>query len=254
MRNIGLLLSYDGTCYAGWQKQNNAMTVQEAMETAITEITGSYSFLEGCGRTDAGVHALCYLATFKTESAIPAERFPFALNTKLPPDIRVFSAFDADADFHGRFSVQKKTYRYEIYNTRHENPFWRQYAWHFPYVLDVQKMHAEAQKFVGAHDFLGFMASGGQVKTTVREIYETNVFEENGKIVFEVTGNGFLYNMVRIMAGTLCYIGAGKITEDLAEIIKSKDRSRAGITAPPQGLYMKKVYFGEAYVENETES
>lgn len=245
MRNIGLLLSYDGTNYAGWQKQNNAMTIQEVLEKAIEEITGKYSFAEGCGRTDAGVHALSYLATFKTESTIPAERFPFALNTKLPPDVRVFSAFDAKDDFHGRFSVQKKTYRYEIYTSRHENPFLRQYAWHFPYVLDVEKMNSQAQKFVGEHDFLGFMASGGQVKTTVREIYEAKVFEEQGKIVFEVTGNGFLYNMVRIMAGTLCYIGAGKIFEDLSDIIKSRDRNRAGITAPPQGLYMKKVYFGE---------
>ncbi len=244
MRNIGIYLRFDGTNYAGWQRQKKVMTVQQAVEEAIEEVTGAFSFVEGCGRTDAGVHALCYVASFKTESNIPVSRMHLALNTKLPPDIRALSAFEADEDFHARFSAEKKTYRYEIDNEKVENPFWRNLTWHFPYALDIEKMNRAAKAFLGTHDFFGFMASGGQVKTTVRTIYGAEVFEENGKIVFEVTGNGFLYNMVRIMAGTLCYIGAGKITEPLELIIESRDRARAGITAPPQGLYMKKVYFG----------
>lgn len=248
MRNYGVFLQFDGTNYAGWQRQEKVMTVQQAVEEAVESITGAFSHVEGCGRTDAGVHALSYLAGFQSECQIPADRLHLALNTKLPPDIRALSAFEAPIEFHSRFSVQKKTYRYEIYNAKIPNPFFRNYVWHFPYALDVSLMHREAQKFLGAHDFFGFMASGGQVKTTVRTIYDARVFEENGKVIFEVTGNGFLYNMVRIMAGTLCYIGAGKITEDLSSILESKDRARAGITAPPQGLYMKNVYLGEEYV------
>ncbi len=247
MRNIGIYLRYDGTDYAGWQRQAGVMTVQQAVEEGIKALTGEDVFVEGCGRTDAGVHALCYAANFHAETAIPIEKMHLALNTKLPEDIRVLSAFEAADDFHARFSVLKKTYRYEICCTKVPDPFLRRYAWHFPYPLDVGKMNAQAQKFIGTHDFAGFMAAGGQVKSTVRTVYAARVFEENGKVIFEVTGNGFLYHMVRIMTGTLCYIGTGKITEDLSRIIDSRSRAAAGITAPPQGLYMKKVYFGEQY-------
>lgn len=245
MRNIRLTIRFDGTNYCGWQRQRSCVSVQQCVEEAIEATCGAFSFLEGCGRTDSGVHALCYTANFNTESTIPPEKLPFALNTRLPEDIRILSASCEDESFHSRFSAIKKTYRYEISTDPIPDPFLRNRVWHFPYKLDIEKMQKEALSFEGTHDFLGFMASGGQVKTTVREIYEAKVFEESGKVIFEVTGNGFLYNMVRIMAGTLAYIGAGKITEPLSDIINSLDRARAGITAPPQGLYMKKVYYGE---------
>lgn len=247
MRNILIQIAYDGTNYCGWQMQKNAVSVQEKIEDAIEKVCKEYSFVEGCGRTDAKVHALCYSASFKTKSTIPCDRLPFALNTALPEDVRVLKAFDVKDDFHARFSAVKKTYRYEISTRPIPDPFLRNYAWHYPYPLDFELMKKEAQKFVGTHDFLGFMASGGQVKTTVRTIYSFEIFREGEKIIFEVTGNGFLYNMVRIMTGTLVYIGGGKIKEDLTDIINSKDRNRAGITAPPHGLYMKKVYYEEIF-------
>lgn len=245
MRNIKLTLRYDGTAYCGWQRQNNGISVQQKIEEAIEEITGAYSFLEGCGRTDAGVHALCYTANFLSDTKIPSKKLHFAINTKLPDDIRVMHAEDAEETFHSRFSAVKKTYRYEISTDCIFDPFLINRVWNFPFELDFDKMKEQASSFVGEHDFLGFMSAGGQVKTTVRTIYSAELFRENGKIIFEVTGNGFLYNMVRIMAGTLVSIGSGKITEKLSDIIASKDRSRAGITAPPQGLYLKKVYYGE---------
>jgi len=245
MRNIKLTLRFDGTAYCGWQRQQNGMSVQQRVEEAIEEVCGAYSFLEGCGRTDAKVHALCYTANFSTDTKIPSEKLHLALNTKLPDDIRVLSAEDADEDFHSRFSAVKKIYRYEISTSRIFDPFLINRVWNFPFELDIEKMKQEAKSFVGTHDFSGFMASGGQVKTTIRTVFSAEVFEESGRIIFEVCGDGFLYNMVRIMAGTLACIGAGRITEPLSSIIKSCDRGRAGITAPPQGLYMKKVYYGE---------
>ncbi|MBR4030337.1 MAG: tRNA pseudouridine(38-40) synthase TruA [Clostridia bacterium] len=247
MRNIGLILRYDGTNYCGWQRQKTEISIQQKVEEAVEEVTGESSFVQGCGRTDAGVHALNYLANFETKSNIPAERFKYALNTKLPDDISVLDSFLVEDDFNSRFSIEKKTYRYEIYTNEIANPFLRNYAWHFPYELNLELMQSQAKKIVGTHDFSGFMAVGGQVKTTVRTIYDAVVFKDGEKVVFEVTGNGFLYNMVRILAGTLCYIGAGKIKEDMKDILESLDRSRAGITAPPEGLYMKKVYFGEKH-------
>ena len=245
MRNIRLTIRFDGTCYSGWQRQQSFMSVQQAVEEAIEKVCGAYSFVEGCGRTDARVHALSYTASFTTESEIPSSKLPLALNTKLPKDIRVSDAKDVDLSFHARFSAIKKTYRYEIQTSKIPDPFLNNRAWHFPYDLDIAKMQSSAKCFIGTHDFSGFMAVGGQVKTTVRTIYDATVFEEDGKVIFEVTGNGFLYNMVRIMAGTLAYIGSNKITEDLTTIIESRQRDRAGITAPPQGLYLKKVYYEE---------
>ncbi len=247
MRNIGLIMRYDGTNYCGWQRQKNAMSVQQKIEEAIEKVTGEQVFVQGCGRTDAGVHALSYLANFNTESKVPAEKFMYAINSFLPGDITVMKSFEVEEDFNSRFSISKKTYRYEISTAEILDPFLRNYVWHFPYSLNIKYMNEQAEKIKGTHDFMGFMAVGGQVKTTVRTIYDAKVFEENGKVIFEVTGNGFLYNMVRILAGTLCYLGAGKLKEDMSLILDSKDRGRAGITAPPQGLYMKKVYIGENY-------
>ncbi len=243
MRNIAFVISYDGTNYHGFQRQENVITIQQEIEDALFKITGERIVIYGCGRTDAKVHALNYLLTFKTESTIPAERFPMAINSVLNDDIFVKKAWEVASDFHGRFSVIRKTYVYRINNGEFD-PFMKNYTWHYKYPLDVEKMKTAAEFLVGTHDFNCFMASGGQVESTVRTMFDANV-SQNGDIVeISLTADGFLYNMVRIITGTLVYVGGGKINpEDVKEIINSKDRTKAGITAPPQGLFMKSVEF-----------
>ena len=244
MRNIALLLSYDGTNYYGYQRQNGFITIQECIETAILEITKQKSVIYGCGRTDTGVHAKKYLCTFNTDSKIPIEKFPEAINTRLPDDIVVYDAFEADEAFNGRFSIKEKTYRYIIDNSKISNPFLKNYAWTFKYNLDLDKMKQAAEYIKGEHDFICFMASGGQVKTTVRTVYSLDITKEESRIVIDISSNGFLYNMVRIIVGTLCYVGTGKMEpEDVKTIIESKDRRCAGITAPPQGLYLYDIKY-----------
>ncbi len=245
MRNIKLTLQYDGTAYHGWQTQLNAPTVQETLEGAIEQITKAKPKLFGSSRTDAGVHAKGFVCNFKSETNIPIEKLPIALNTCLPDDIVCVSAEDVDLGFNSRFSAHKKCYTYYISNSKFPNPFMRNYSWHFPYKLDIEKMKIATSAFIGEHDFIGFAASGFTVKTTVREIYSLDVEkQEDNMIKITVVGNGFLYNMVRIIAGTLAFVGTGKIDPlDMPEIIKSKDRKRAGITAPAQGLYLTEVYY-----------
>ena len=244
MRNIMLTLQFDGTHYHGWQMQKNALTVQETLSGAVTRITNARPQLVGVSRTDAGVHAKKFVCNFKTESKIPCERIPTALNTYLPKDIVCLAAEDAAEDFNSRFSVKKKCYTYYIFNSELPDAFLCDYSWHFPYELDIDRMKRAAAAFLGKHDFIGFAASGFTVKTTVREIYSIDI-EKNGDMIgIVVTGDGFLYNMVRIMAGTIAFAGCGKIDpDDMAEIIESKDRTRAGITAPPQGLFLTEVYY-----------
>lgn len=244
MRNIKLTLQYDGTAYHGWQMQKNAPTVQETLSVAIARIIGKKPRLVGSSRTDAGVHAKKFVCNFKTDSSIPAERIPMAVNTYLPKDIVCLLAEDVEDDFNARFSAKKKCYTYYILNSKKPDAFLSDYSWHFPYETDISKMKKAAQAFLGKHDFEGFAASGFTVKTTVREIYSLDIEKEGDLIKITVTGDGFLYNMVRIMAGTLAFVGCGKIkAEDMAEIIASKDRNRAGITAPPQGLFLTEVYY-----------
>ena len=244
MRNIKLTLQYDGTAYHGWQMQQNAPTVQETLGNAIAQITGVMPQLTGSSRTDAGVHAKKFVCNFKTETTIPAERIPTALNTYLPDDIVCLLAEDAGPDFNARFSAKKKCYTYYILNSKQPDAFLRNYSWHFPYEIDISKMKKAAEAFLGKHDFAGFAASGFTVKTTVREIYSLDIEKEGDLIKITVTGDGFLYNMVRIMAGTLAFAGCGKIEpESVADIIESKDRKRAGVTAPPCGLFLTEVYY-----------
>lgn len=244
MRNIKLTLQYDGTAYHGWQMQTNAPTVQETLSGAIERITGVRPQLVGSSRTDAGVHAKRFVCNFKTDASIPSERIPTALNTYLPKDIVCLMAEDEKPDFDARFSAKKKRYTYYILNSKQPDAFFCDYSWHFPYELDISKMKKAAEAFLGTHDFVGFAASGFTVKTTVREIYSLDIDKEGDIIKITVTGDGFLYNMVRIMAGTLAFVGCGKIAaEDMADIIASKDRNRAGITAPPQGLFLTEVYY-----------
>lgn len=244
MRNIALIISYDGSAYFGYQTQNGFITIQQVMEETISKMTKEKVIIYGCGRTDTGVHALNYLLTFKTNSNIPVERIPYALNALLPDDISVKKAFEADDDFHGRFSVKRKTYVYRILNTEFNDPLRAKYTWHYKYPLNLDKMKEAASYVVGEKDFVCFMASGGQVKTTVRNVDELNVEKAGDEIVITISSNGFLYNMVRIITGTLIYVGCGKINPaDVKDIIESKDRRKAGITAPPNGLYLKNVEF-----------
>lgn len=244
--NMKLILSYDGTAYHGWQIQKNGITVQETVKKAIKRITGEDVNLIGCGRTDAGVHALNYSCNFKTNTNIPPERFKGAVNSQLPEDIRCTHAEFVDEDFHASYSAVGKTYIYRICNRPEVDVFERNYVWHYKYPVDIKKMQAAAEAFKGEHDFIGFAAAGFTVSTTIRTIYDLKVTEDNGLITIEVTGNGFLYNMVRIIAGTLIMMGNGKIDyQKAAEILASKDRKRAGITAPPRGLFLKEVYYEE---------
>ncbi len=234
---VALTLMYDGTDYHGFQRQKNGITIQEALETAVYKVTGESVCVLGCGRTDAGVHAKNYTAVFDTESAVPMDKMPIALNTHLNDDIRIISAKIVADDFHPVFSAKRKTYSYRILNADINDVFLRKYSWFYPQKLNVELMKKAAQNFFGEHDFSAFMASGSNVTTTVRTIYDLSITKHNDIIDIEITANGFLYNMVRIITGTLVYVGIGKIEpEKIKDILESGDRTKAGITAPPQGL------------------
>lgn len=242
--NIKLTLQYDGTAYHGWQIQKNAVTIQETVKNAIQKITGENINLTGCGRTDTGVHAENYICNFHTSSSIPPEKFPYALNSVLPCDIVCLGAQRAEEDFHANRDAAGKRYIYRILNRPFSDAFLCRYAWHVKYPLDIEKMQTAAAAFLGEHDFIGFASSGFSVKTTIREIYSLDVTREGDIITIDISGNGFLYNMVRIIAGTLAETGGGKINpSEMADIIASCDRNRAGITAPPQGLCLKEVFY-----------
>lgn len=245
-KNIAVRIQYDGTNYHGWQWQENAVTVQSTVEDALSRTLGKPVKVTGCSRTDSGVHALDYILNFKTETSIPIDRLPYALNYRLPRDITAINAWEADADFNSRFSAKGKRYIYQIWNPAFKNPFLDRYSWHYPYKLSLEKMQEAAKHFVGKHDFAGFMASGGQQTSTVRTIRICSVVadpKEPGIITVSVEADAFLYNMVRIIVGTLTDVGCGKILPgDIPDIIKSTDRVNGGVTAPPQGLFLKKVY------------
>ncbi len=244
MRNIKLTIEYDGKDFNGWQKQPKKLNIQGEIERAIEEITGEKTELIGSGRTDAGVHSLGQIANFKTNSNIPIEKIPIALNTKLKRSIRIIEAEEVDERFHSRYNCKKKTYRYIINNSKNGTAIYRNLEYNFPEELDAQKMNEAAKKFIGEHDFKGFKASGTSSKSLIRTIYEATVVRKEDRIIIELTGNGFLYNMVRIIAGTLIDVGIGKINpEEIENIINSGDRKRAGKTLPPNGLYLVKVEY-----------
>ena len=244
MRNIRLKIEYDGKDFNGWQKQPTKLNIQGEIERAIKDITGEEIDLIASGRTDAGVHAIGQVANFKTNSNIPVEKFPIAINTKLKRSIRILEAQEVDERFHSRYNCKKKTYRYVINNSENGTAIYRNLEYNFSQKLNVEKMNEAAKYFLGEHDFKGFKASGTSSKSSVRTIYEAKVYKENNRVIIELSGNGFLYNMVRIISGTLIEVGLGKIApEDIADIIKSGDRERAGKTLPPQGLYLVKVEY-----------
>lgn len=244
--NIKLCLSFDGSNYHGWQRQENAMTVQQKMEEAIKKLTGQNSAVIGCSRTDAGVHAIKYVCNFYSDTKIPINKIPIALNTVLPRDIRINYAEYVDDSFHARFSAKSKTYLYLIWNDPISIPFLARYSYHFPLKLDTDKMSKAAKELVGEHDFSAFMATGGSQKSTIRRINYLTVNKDGSKISIEINANAYLYNMVRIIAGTLIYVGCGKLSEnDIKRIMDSKNRVEAGITAPPHGLFLKDIFFDE---------
>ena len=229
----------------GWQKQPDRLNIQGNIEKAIEAITHEKVELNASGRTDAGVHALGQVANFKTNSNIPIEKFAIALNSNLKKSILIKSAQEVDEKFHSRLSCKRKTYRYIINNSEYGTAIYRNLETHIKEKLNVEKMQEAIKFFIGEHDFKAFKASGTSSKSSVRTIYKAEIIEkENEKIYIELTGNGFLYNMVRIIAGTLVEVGLEKIEpEDIKEIIKSKKRENAGKTLPPQGLYLLKVEY-----------
>lgn len=244
MRNIALRLSYDGAKYHGWQVQKDQITVAETLETALEKCCGHRVKVTGCGRTDAGVHALRYCANFKTDCGIPTDRFPLAVNSRLPDDICVSDAVEAPEDFNAILSCQKKEYIYRLCNSRIRDPFLRDRACFFPSPLDVSRMERAAAQFVGTHDFKAVRSVGTDTKTTVRTIYWCDIESCGEAITMRVCANGFLYNMVRAIMGTVVYAGLGKLKpEDIGGLLEKGDRRLTGPTMPPQGLYMSRVWY-----------
>lgn len=228
----------------GWQKQPNKLNIQGEIEQAISSLTGEEIDLIGSGRTDAGVHALGQVANFKTNSKIPIEKMAVAINSKLKKSIIIKKAEEVDERFHSRYNAKNKTYRYIINNSEYGSAIYRDFEYHFPIKLDVEKMKRAAKYFEGEHDFSGFKASGTSTKNSVRTIYKAEVKEKGERILIELTGNGFLYNMVRIISGTLLEVGLGKIEADnIPDIIESKNRKNAGKTLPAHGLYLVEVKY-----------
>lgn len=243
MRNLKLTIQYDGARYCGWQRQPNSSSIQDTIEYAIYEITKEKVKITGSGRTDAGVHALGQVANFKTNSSISANKIPDALNSKLPKDISIINCQEVSDDFHSRYSAKGKIYRYLIYNKPYRSPLYKDISYHVKYNLNIQKMRSESKLLLGKHNFKAFVSAGSSVNDTVRTISNITINENDDLIVFEIEGDGFLYNMVRIIVGTLIDIGRGRIDKSIKEIIDSQDRKEAGHTAPAHGLFLKKVYY-----------
>ncbi len=245
MKRIKLTVAYDGTNYHGWQVQPNAVTIEGKLNEAISELTKETIQVIGASRTDAGVHALGNVAVFDTESRIPGEKFSYALNQRLPDDIVIQQSQEVDKDFHPRYCTCEKTYEYVILNRKFPLPEYRNTAFFYYGDLDIKAMQEATKAFLGEHDFAGFCSAGAQVKTTVRTIYDLTVEKkDNDMICIRVRGNGFLYNMVRIIAGTLLEVGKGNIeAKSLENRIAAADRSQAGPTAPARGLKLIRIQY-----------
>ena len=244
MKNIKLTLEYDGTNYCGFQSQMDVLGIQEVLEVAIEKVTGENTKIIASGRTDKGVHAISQVCNFFTRSNIPAENFTLAINRNLPDDIKIKLSQEADLNFHSRFSAKGKRYRYVIYNSRVERPIYRNFSYHVIKDLDIEEMRGCIPYFIGTHDFKSFMGPKVKVKDTIRTINSIKL-EENGDFLeFIIEGNNFLRHMIRIMIGTFIYVGLGKINrEDISKIINAKDRTFAGVTAGPEGLFLEKVFY-----------
>ena len=244
MRNIKLMIAYDGTNYHGFQRQANALTIQEVLETKLSRLFNKKIKIAGAGRTDAKVHAYGQVVTFYAEGNIPTERIPLAAKGLLPADIVVLKAEDAAPDFHARFSAKSKIYCYKIYNEKLASPFWRNYAWHYPGELDVRLMNAALNLIIGEHDFSAFRAAGSTPSNPVKTIFKAYCEQKDAFLHLRFWGSGFLYHMVRNLVGTVTDVGnRRKTVDDFYHILVSGNRNLAGITAPPQGLYLEKVFY-----------
>lgn len=244
MKRVKLVVAYDGTNYHGWQVQDNGITIEEVLNRTISELVQEDIKVIGASRTDAGVHACGNVAVFDTESRIPGDKFSFALNQRLPEDIRIQESCEVDADFHPRYADTVKTYEYNILNRRFELPSKRLYAAFCYYPMDIERMNQAAAYLVGEHDFKSFCSAGAQVQTTVRTIYAVNVTKDDDMVHIRITGNGFLYNMVRIIAGTLMQVGTGLMEpEQVKEILEARDRSKAGPTVVAKGLTLVEIRY-----------
>ena len=245
-RNVILHLSYDGSAYHGWQTQKRDRTVQETLEAALTEVCEHPVKTTGCGRTDAGVHALHYCANFKTDSPIPTDRLPFAVNARLPHDISVYSAFDGSAEFNAIGSCLRKEYIYRILNTQIRDPFLEKRVCFYPQRLDMALMQEAAENFIGTHDFRAVRSVGTETKTTIRTVYHCRVEKNGDLITISICANGFLYNMCRAMVGTMVYASYGKLQPgDIPTLLEKGDRRLTGPTMPPQGLYLNHLWYPE---------
>ncbi len=243
-RNIALLVEYDGTPFCGWQSQKNGNSIQDILQKAIYELTGERVKLYGCSRTDAGVHAIGHVSNFISATKIPIDKIPLAMNSHLPMEIAVRKAAYVEDSFHARYDATGKQYRYSIWNETTRSALYHNRSFHAPRPVCIDRIRQAAEKLIGTNDFSSFMASGSEPKSTVRTLYEINVSVDAPWIHMVFRGNGFLYNMVRILAGTLYYAGIGKIAvEDMDDIINSKDRAKAGKTLPACGLTLEKVFY-----------
>ena len=244
MRNIKLIVEYDGTNYAGWQRQKNAIAVQEIIEKAIAAITLENNEVIGSSRTDTGVHARGYALNFFTNCKISGERFREAINSKLPMDVVTIRSEEVPMNFHARYSSKGKRYSYAILNRIQPPAIGRNYVYHHKGELNHEAMQKAAQYFIGTHDFAAFRNTGSSVQTSVRTITMSEITRVEDTVKYSVAGDGFLYNMVRIMVGTLIEVGSGKISpEQIPDIILSKDRRKSGKSSPASGLCLEEVYY-----------
>ncbi len=244
MKRIKLTIAYDGTNYCGWQIQPNGITIEEILNKAISKMTGEEILVIGASRTDSGVHAMGNVAVFDTETTIPAKKIAIALNQKLPDDIVVTKSEEVPLDFHPRYCDCSKTYEYHIINTRIPIPTKRLTNYFVSYVLDIDKMRQAASYLVGEHDFVSFCNVRTDVENTVRTITDLDILTNGNEITIRITGNGFLYNMVRIIVGTLIRVGRGFYEpEKVKEILEAKDRRAAGVTAPAHGLILVEIKY-----------
>ena len=247
MKNIALRLRYHGSRYHGWQVQKNAITVAQTMEEALAKVCGERVKLTGCGRTDAGVHALRYCANFHSDCTVPVDRMPLAVNSRLPDDIAVVDAVEVPDDFNAIGSCVKKEYVYKILNSRIPDPFLADRVCFYPQRLDISLMQAAARAFEGTHDFKAVRSEGTQTKTTVRTVYWCRAEKDGDLITVSICANGFLYNMCRAMVGTMVYASYGKlIPEEIPALLEKRDRRLTGPTMPPQGLYLNRVWYDGA--------